>query len=189
MTYPKPMMLDPVDLEPNPWNTNIVTPENERKLEASIKRLGFFRPVIVREIAKSPNSETGYQILGGEHRAETAVRLGINQIPVINLGPIDDLQAKEIGIADNARYGVDDTIAERGPARGCVGDHAVGDGAADGGVGNEAVGRRGRGGAHVALADTPAAAGAGEGLPVDAELTGNAAGARSARSRWASRVA
>lgn len=111
MTYPKPMMLDPVDLEPNPWNTNIVTPENERKLEASIKRLGFFRPVIVREIAKSPNSETGYQILGGEHRAETAVRLGINQIPVINLGPIDDLQAKEIGIADNARYGVDDTIA------------------------------------------------------------------------------
>ncbi len=112
MTYPKPMMLDPVDLEPNPWNTNIVTPENERKLEASIKRLGFFRPVIVREIANSSNRETPvYQLLGGEHRAETAVRLGLDKIPVINLGPIDDLQAKEIGIADNARYGVDDAIA------------------------------------------------------------------------------
>jgi ParB-like chromosome segregation protein Spo0J len=104
-------MLDPRALSPNPWNTNIVTPENERKLEESIKRLGFFRPVIVREIANSGISDITYQLLGGEHRAQAAVRLKISKIPVVNLGPISDLEAKEIGIADNARYGVDDQIA------------------------------------------------------------------------------
>jgi len=101
-------MVDPRLLDPNPWNTNILTPENEAKLEASMKRLPFFRPVIVREIA---NSLHRYQILGGAHRAEIAAKLGIPEIPVMNLGPIDDLQAKEIGIADNARYGVDDALA------------------------------------------------------------------------------
>lgn len=108
MTYPKQMMLDPKALEPNPWNTNIMTPESEAKLEASLKRLGFFRPVVVRELA---NSSISYQILGGQHRAQIAAKLSLPLVPVMNLGPIDDLKAKEIGIADNARYGVDDTLA------------------------------------------------------------------------------
>ncbi|QIG75598.1 putative partition ParB-like nuclease protein [Rhizobium phage RHph_Y2_17_1] len=112
MTYPKMMELDPRSLRPNPWNTNIVTPENEAKLEESIKRLGFFRPAVVREIAISGNSDpTAYEILGGEHRAQVAARLGLATIPVMNLGPIDDLTAKEIGIADNSRYGLDDQVA------------------------------------------------------------------------------
>lgn len=111
MTYPIMMELDPGLLQPNPWNTNIVTPENETKLEESIKRLGFFRPVVVREIANSSFSETAYQILGGEHRAQVAAKIGKPTIPVVNLGPIDDLMAKEIGIADNSRYGMDDQTA------------------------------------------------------------------------------
>ncbi|WP_276122706.1 ParB/RepB/Spo0J family partition protein [Pararhizobium qamdonense] len=112
MTYPKMMELDPTLLQPNPWNTNILTPENEAKLEESIKRLGFFRPAVVREIAISPNSDLPtHQILGGEHRAQIAGKMGHLTIPVMNLGPIDDLKAKEIGIADNARYGLDDQMA------------------------------------------------------------------------------
>lgn len=113
MTYPMMMELDPALLRPNPWNTNILTPDNEAKLEESIKRLGFFRPAVVREIANSPNSEspTNYEILGGEHRAQIAAKMGSAKIPVVNLGPINDLKAKEIGIADNARYGMDDQIA------------------------------------------------------------------------------
>lgn len=91
-------------LEPNPWNTNIVSPENERKIEASLKRYGFFRPILVRETA------SGYQILGGEHRWEVAKRLGYTTIPVINLGRIDEKRAKEIGLIDNGRYGEDDTL-------------------------------------------------------------------------------
>ncbi|OCP21920.1 MULTISPECIES: ParB/RepB/Spo0J family partition protein [unclassified Ensifer] len=113
MTYPMMLELDPKLLTPNPWNTNIVTPENEAKLEESIRRLGFFRPAVVREIANSGNSENAilYEILGGEHRAQVAAKLGLSTIPVVNLGPIDDLKAKEIGIADNSRYGMDDQFA------------------------------------------------------------------------------
>ncbi len=112
MTYPMMIELDPSDLKPNPWNTNIVTPENEAKLEESIRRLGFFRPVVVREIANSLNREAAtYEILGGEHRAQVAAKLGLKKIPAINLGPIDELKAKEIGIADNSRYGMDDQMA------------------------------------------------------------------------------
>lgn len=97
------MLLD--KLEQNPWNTNIVSPDNEAKLEKSIKRFGMFKPVVVREL------EGGvFQIIGGEHRAAAAKRLGMKQISTVNLGRIDDNRAKEIGLLDNSRYGSDDTL-------------------------------------------------------------------------------
>jgi ParB family chromosome partitioning protein len=34
----------------------------------------------------------------------------MTEVPVFNLGPISEAQAKETGLADNARYGFDDTI-------------------------------------------------------------------------------
>lgn len=98
-------MLDPALLTPNPWNTNVVAPDDEVKIENSIKRFGMFKPVIVREL---PNGQL--QIVGGEHRATCAKRLKIKEIPVVNLGRIDEKRAKEIGIADNSRYGNDDTL-------------------------------------------------------------------------------
>jgi len=104
------LMLDPASLRPNPWNTNIVAPENEAKLDASIERLGMFKPVIVREIHDFEAGATVYEILGGEHRAQSAVRLGLGTIPVVNLGAIGDKVAKEIGLVDNARYGADETL-------------------------------------------------------------------------------
>lgn len=93
------------DLTPNPYNTNIVSPENEAKLDAAIKRFGFFKPITVRE------TESGYQILGGEHRWEAAKRAGLKEVPIFSVGKISDKQAKEIMLADNARYGADDTIS------------------------------------------------------------------------------
>jgi hypothetical protein len=109
--YPKHTSVDPSVLQPNPWNTNIMTPENEQKLEASMNRFGVFRPAVVREIANSGSNEIALQILGGQHRVEIATRQGIKEFPIVNLGPIDDDAAKEIGMADNARYGVDDGLA------------------------------------------------------------------------------
>lgn len=103
--YPQALSLAPDELCPNPWNTNFVSPENEAKLDEALRRLGMFKPVIVRE------TPTGYEILGGEHRAAAAQRVGLETIPVMNLGPIDDQRAKEIGIADNSRYGADDSHA------------------------------------------------------------------------------
>jgi len=101
---PKLLHLDPADLRPNKWNSNVVSPENERKLERAIERFGFFKPVVVREV------DGVLEIIGGEHRWGAAKRLGMKEIPAVNLGPIDDKTAKEISIADNARYGADDSV-------------------------------------------------------------------------------
>lgn len=105
MNIPDLLKLDPKSLTPNPWNTNVVAPDNEAKIDASLKRLGMFKPVIVRTLADGT-----LQILGGAHRRDSAIRLGMKQIPVVNLGTISDKKAKEIGLVDNGRYGNDDSI-------------------------------------------------------------------------------
>lgn len=103
--------LDPNIIEPSPWNVNVVSHENEKKLKASIERHGMFKPLIVRQIAPDQGSgEIIYQCIGGWHRCEQAIRLGYKTVPVVNLGFIDDEQAMEVSLADNARYGVDDTL-------------------------------------------------------------------------------
>ena len=98
-------MLAPDQLKPNPWNTNIVSPENQHKLEESVKRFGVFKPIVVRELA-----DGALQIIGGEHRWDAAKSLGHKTVPVVNLGRISDKKAKEIGLVDNGRYGADDTL-------------------------------------------------------------------------------
>lgn len=99
--------VDAALLRPNRWNTNRVSPENEQKIEESIKRAkGLFKPVVVRQVKGEP----GYEILGGEHRWRVALRMGYDQTPISNLGYIDDKLAKEIGLIDNGRYGEDDVI-------------------------------------------------------------------------------
>lgn len=97
--------VDPKTLKPNPWNVNVMSPDNEEKLETSIKRFGMFKPAIVREL------QDGFlQIIGGEHRVQAAVRLGIKEVPIVNLGKISDEKAKEISLVDNGRFGHDDTL-------------------------------------------------------------------------------
>lgn len=94
--------IDVKRLRPNPWNTNVVSPDNEAKLDESLKRFGVFKPILVRQVGKD------LEILGGQHRWEAAKRLGLSTVPVVNLGAIDDATAKEVGLVDNGRYGVDD---------------------------------------------------------------------------------
>jgi len=97
--------VDPRLLEPNPWNVNVVQHDNEIKLTESINRLGMFKPIICRTVGPQR-----LQILGGAHRVERAIELKMKTVPVIDLDVIDDAQAKEISLVDNARYGVDDGL-------------------------------------------------------------------------------
>lgn len=99
--------IDPKSLQlaPNDWNTNVVSPDNEKKLQESIKRLGFFKPIVVRTLENGT-----LEIIGGEHRWQAAIALGYTKIPIVNLGPVTDKVAKEISIVDNGRYGADDTL-------------------------------------------------------------------------------
>lgn len=96
-------VVDVERLSANPWNPNMMDPAAEKKLDESIKRLGVFKPIIVRELP-----DKTLEIIGGQHRWESARRLGMADVPVVNLGDIDDKIAKEIGLADNGRYGHDD---------------------------------------------------------------------------------
>lgn len=89
-------------LQGNPWNPNVLDAEAEQKLDASLKRLGVFKPIIVRELKDK------LEIIGGHHRWESAKRIGVKEVPIVNLGEMDDTRAKEIGLADNGRWGHDD---------------------------------------------------------------------------------
>ncbi len=102
--------LDPRTIEPSEWNANVVSHENEEKLRASIARHGMFKPIIVRDLEASEGGPAVIQCIGGWHRLEQAVELGYATVPCYNLGVISDEKAKEISLADNARYGIDDTL-------------------------------------------------------------------------------
>ena len=93
-------------LRPNPWNTNTVGAANFEKLKTSIDRLGFFKPVLVSEVAGG-----FYEILGGEHRWRAAVEQGRETIAINSVGKIDDVLAKQMSLVDNERYGEDDDLA------------------------------------------------------------------------------
>jgi len=96
--------IDPSDLNPNQFNTNVVAPAEMEKLTASLERYGWVRPVLARR------TDDGLEILGGQHRVEAARELGHDTVPVIILEDISDTRAREIGLIDNARYGQDDAI-------------------------------------------------------------------------------
>jgi ParB family transcriptional regulator, chromosome partitioning protein len=98
--------VPPSALSPNPWNSNVVAPEAEEKLKESITRFGLFKPIVVREL-----NDGSLQIIGGEHRWDVAKKIGMAEVPIVNLGKITDKRAKEIGLVDNGRYGQDDAIA------------------------------------------------------------------------------
>lgn len=102
---PQVSMLDPRTLQPNPWNTNSCSPAIEAKLDESVRRLGMFKPVVVRTLPDGSK-----QIIGGEHRSQSAIRVGLGKIPVCDLGDITEKRAKEISLVDNQRYGQDDSI-------------------------------------------------------------------------------
>lgn len=97
--------LDPRTLHPNPFNSNRVSPENMAKLKRSIETLGFASAVVVREV------DGQYQILGGKHRVEAAIELGLKTVPVVNLGVISEVHARKVGLVDNHRFGNDEVIA------------------------------------------------------------------------------
>lgn len=94
--------VDPHQLRPNPWNPNNVDPINQTKLENSIRKDGIKRPIVVRQLDNGD-----YQIIGGQHRTEAAIELGLKGVPIINRGKISDAEAKKETLLDNYRYGTD----------------------------------------------------------------------------------
>ncbi|SVY31722.1 ParB/RepB/Spo0J family partition protein [Klebsiella pneumoniae] len=100
------LQVEVARLRPNPWNTNSVGAQNFEKLKGSIEKLGFFKPILARELDGGQ-----FEILGGEHRWRAAMEQGISAVLVISVGKISDLVAKQMSLVDNERYGEDDQVA------------------------------------------------------------------------------
>ncbi|WGZ96605.1 ParB N-terminal domain-containing protein (plasmid) [Klebsiella michiganensis] len=100
------LQVEVARLRPNPWNTNSVGAQNFEKLKGSIEKLGFFKPILARELDGGQ-----FEILGGEHRWRAAMEQDISTVPVISVGKISDLVAKQMSLVDNERYGEDDQVA------------------------------------------------------------------------------
>lgn len=88
------ILLD--QLQPNPWNPNVMSEDDLRKEMASITEFGFVDPMTVRWHAESGY----YQIIDGEHRWKAATRLGMASVPCIVL-TVDDATAEQLTIVLN----------------------------------------------------------------------------------------
>jgi len=91
-------------LQPNPWNPNKQDPETFRKEKVSLQRFGFVVPIIVRPV---PGSKK-FEIIDGEHRWKAAVELHMEFVPIFNIGPIPDHEAKQLTIVLNELRGKPD---------------------------------------------------------------------------------
>jgi hypothetical protein len=98
--------VDPRGLSYSPWNVNVVSAENELKIEQALDHFdGMFKPILVRTLPDGT-----LQVIGGEHRNEAAIRKGYSEVPIVNLGKLKDDIAMEMSLADNGRYGSDDLV-------------------------------------------------------------------------------
>lgn len=88
------------DVHPNRWNPNKQDEFIFEKEKASIARYGFVSPIVARKAA------AGYEIIDGEHRLRAATALGHTVVPLVDIGPIDDDDAKALTIILNETKGV-----------------------------------------------------------------------------------
>lgn len=105
-------LVDVGRLRPHPMNDNRESNFVFGKLVATIVRDGFAAPITVRSgDAKGRFKDGHLEILGGEHRHRAAEKLGMPQVPVHDLGCVDDVTAKKLLINLNKVRGESDQDA------------------------------------------------------------------------------
>ncbi len=79
-------------LKPDPRNARLHSDVQVDQIAASIKRFGFVNPVLARE---------GGEIVAGEGRWRAATKLGLADVPVIELRGLTETQCRALALADN----------------------------------------------------------------------------------------
>lgn len=97
---PTTELIEAKYLRPNPWNPNRMTQTMRQKARESIEHYGFIDPLLVREVGIRD-----YQIIDGEHRFDEGKALGMTEFPCVNLGLIEDADAKKLTIVMNELHG------------------------------------------------------------------------------------
>lgn len=104
VTLGESKLVDLKSIVPNPWNYNTQPEETFTKLAESLRRYGFVQPIIVRHKGGK------LEIINGEHRWRAAQMLSMKQVPVIDLGELDDGKAKQLSIILNELGGSPDQV-------------------------------------------------------------------------------
>ncbi|ACL56033.1 ParB/RepB/Spo0J family partition protein [Methylobacterium nodulans] len=87
-------------LRPNPRNPRRHFAEAElEELAASIRARGVIQPIVVRSVAKVPDT---FEIVAGERRWRAAQRAGLHEVPVVEV-EIDDRTSLEYAILENVQ--------------------------------------------------------------------------------------
>jgi ParB-like chromosome segregation protein Spo0J len=97
----KAAMVRTDQLVPNTWNPNRQDPETFAKEKVSLQRFGFVVPIITR--SATPGSK--FEIVDGEHRWKAAIELGMEWVPIYDLGNISEHEAMQLTIVLNELRG------------------------------------------------------------------------------------
>lgn len=89
-----------------PWNYNVQSAAAFLRTVESIRKHDFCEPLTVRRVA----GVAGWQIVAGEHRWRAAMELGIEEVPIFDLGEMDDSKAKLLAIVLNELEGSPDEV-------------------------------------------------------------------------------
>ena len=101
MTEPEFGWAATSELQPNPWNPNVMSEEDYAKALTSIERFGFIDPITVRP---HPEGPARYQIIDGENRWRAARDKRLKEVPIVVIGATDD-EAQELTIILNELRG------------------------------------------------------------------------------------
>ena len=80
--------VNPKEIIYDELNPNVMDSKTFKALTNEIKKNGFIQPVVIRE------REGQFYVIDGEHRVEAAKILGLEKIPAVNLGDVDDEKAR-----------------------------------------------------------------------------------------------
>ena len=84
--------LSPGDLYPYPQNAKIHTPEQVKRIAASIKAFGFQQPIVI---------DKDNVVIIGHGRLFAAQELMLDQVPVVRADDLTEDQVKALRLADN----------------------------------------------------------------------------------------
>ena len=91
-----PLMLDPRELKPNPYQPRRYFDENSlEELSNSIKTHGLIQPVVVQK-----DSDGSYFIIAGERRTRASIMAGLEKIPVV-ISDVKDENKLEVALIEN----------------------------------------------------------------------------------------
>ena len=95
-------------VEPNPWNFNRMSEDEERGLRESLELYGQVAPLVVRSLDGKRK-----QVLDGEHRLNVIKDVGGANLLVHDLGELEDAHAKKLSVILMTTLGKPDFEAGR----------------------------------------------------------------------------